>query len=50
MKNSILRPLGIAAASGYSFHAFYKKGNHFLKENDFYLKFPNSEIKELGLK
>ena len=46
MKNSILRPLGIAAAGGYTFHAVYKKGNNFLKENDFYFKFPNSEIKE----
>ena len=49
MKNSILRPLGIVAASGYTFHAIYKKGNNFLKENDFYFKFPNSEIKEMGL-
>ena len=49
MKNSILRPLGIVAVSGYGFHTFYKKGNHFLKENDFYLKFPNSEIKESDL-
>ena len=49
MKNSILRPLGIVAASGYTFHSIYKKGNNFLKENDFYLKFPNSEIKETGL-
>ena len=50
MKNSILRPLGIVAASGYTFHALYKKGNNFLKEKDFYFKFPNSEIKENGLK